>query len=189
MAGLLEGLSTNTLREALRLLKRAQLILGSAGQWCQHDWAVDAAGNAVSPSDATATRFCVAGAVMRAEHELHGTPFQVIAEELQEPISGPKSVLSALAALSLPMMRVYWAVYEETVAEARREREADIAAGKAPEKREPVQCPAALIAAALNDDQRIEWPHIAVALEIAVIDVAGELARRRATSPGGRREE
>ena len=63
--------------EAVPLAVRASRLIETPSRWTRDHWALDPRGRVVPLMSPQAARFCLLGAVFRAEHELHGT--QVVA--------------------------------------------------------------------------------------------------------------
>ena len=104
MFGLVAGeVSTNALREALRLLVYASGLLAAPGSWTQRVWARDKHGNSVAPEDRGAVSFCLAAAVFRAAYDLYAT--QVESLSLSDPgerLEAPRRTVVALQLLAVP---------------------------------------------------------------------------------------
>jgi hypothetical protein len=60
--------------EADALLLASSLILDSPHRWARRAYALDARGTSVAVDAPHAARFCLSGALLRAEHDLHRTP-------------------------------------------------------------------------------------------------------------------
>lgn len=76
-ADLFDRHSTNSLREALRLLRRTEALLDSPTHWTKHAWALNKARRPVAYNDRRAFAWCLAGAVMRANSDLYGGDIEV----------------------------------------------------------------------------------------------------------------
>src|SRR3954453_12770589 len=80
----------------LALLTRAHELV-TAG-WTSQVYARDASGRAVEPQSPAARRFCAVGALIRADWELNGEPFERV--ELPIIYDGSETFVTALAILS-----------------------------------------------------------------------------------------
>jgi hypothetical protein len=59
--------------EAVPLVVRASGLIETPSRWTRDHWALDSRGREVPLTSPQAARYCLLGAVYRAEHELHGT--------------------------------------------------------------------------------------------------------------------
>lgn len=84
-------------QEALALLDHGLDLLVSSG-WARGAYARDRHRHRVSPTSPRAVRYCMTGALIRAELELHGEPFE---EEGEEAIAASDRLLLALSYLGL----------------------------------------------------------------------------------------
>jgi hypothetical protein len=176
---LLEKSTTNALGEALRLLREAQKLLDAPERFTKGAWGRDKNDEPVPAESPQARKWCVAGAVLCAEARLHGTPaLSRTAANDTAPWRehGPKRVETALALLALPALRVYAYLYRDEL-----ERAMEAGAGRARE--EGTSATTTEIAAAVNDDERIAWEHIAVVFEFAIVATQAELRKRRQAKP------
>jgi hypothetical protein len=185
---LIDGLTTNCLREVLQLLRRAGELLDSEEKWVRSCLARDAVGNAVLPSaEPRPVAFCISGAVIRAEYELHDTPVKLELPTWDEPapIEGPKRLVSSLLLLGLSMLRLYMELYADEVKAARTELAEQAAPGEAAE--EPrVRIDPTQLAAAVNDKERVTYSHITGVLAAVTAEVEQELRARRQLKGGAR---
>lgn len=85
------------LQDAPLLLLYAEALLRYRG-WTRGAYARDRHGHPVNPTSARAVRFCATGALIRADFELHGEPFE---EADEEGITGSPTFTLALAHLSV----------------------------------------------------------------------------------------
>src|SRR3954453_1165025 len=58
--------------EAAEIARGALRILHAPSRWTKHEWGLNSRGQIVAVDDTAATRFCLVGALLRSEHELHG---------------------------------------------------------------------------------------------------------------------
>jgi hypothetical protein len=84
-------------QEALALLERGHGLLVREG-WARGAYARDRHRHPVNPTSPRAVRYCMAGALIRAEHELHGERFHTADEE---GIEGSDRFMLALSYLAL----------------------------------------------------------------------------------------
>ena len=59
--------------DAASIVARAARRIGHPARWTKRYWALDGRGRVVRVDDPSAVRFCLVGALLRAEHELHGS--------------------------------------------------------------------------------------------------------------------
>lgn len=91
-------------RDALELLTGAFMRLQKSQHWTGRAYALDGRGRSVRVDDPRAARFCLLGALLRAEHDQHGTatPIQTSedpeVEDMLEPVLPPGSPLRLLLA-------------------------------------------------------------------------------------------
>ena len=165
-----ETLTTNTLREALPLLRRARGILKPPGRWTQFAWATNREGEPVSPVADVSHSYCIGGAVLRAEFELHGGAVRIV-ETPGEPdrVIGPKRVESALRLLALPMVWLYLCLYRDEIE----------AQGQDPSQVENRCQDETAIASIINDQARVTQRHVLIILALAIELVEQELRKRR----------
>ena len=65
--------------EAVSLVVRASQLIEIPGRrWTREHWALDGRGRVVALTSPQAARFCLVGAVYRAEHELHGSEIPIV---------------------------------------------------------------------------------------------------------------
>lgn len=83
-------------RDALLLLRRGRELVASG--WTQQALARSAAGRIVNPTSRSARRFCLVGALVRAEHELFGEEWEDV--ELAVAYDGSPAFVTALALLA-----------------------------------------------------------------------------------------
>jgi hypothetical protein len=62
----------NFASDASWVVARALALIDKPMRWTKFAWALDSRGQWVDVTDQSASRFCLVGAVLRAEHELHG---------------------------------------------------------------------------------------------------------------------
>ena len=62
------------LAEAAILTEAAGLLLDRPQRWARRAYALDGRGRSVAVDDVRASRFCLAGALLRVEHNLRGVP-------------------------------------------------------------------------------------------------------------------
>jgi hypothetical protein len=91
------GRKRTLVAEAFALVARASQLIETPSRWTREHWALDARGREVALTSPAAVRFCLVGAVYRAEHELHGTEIVLAADAGQ--LQGPPRVLAILDAL------------------------------------------------------------------------------------------
>jgi hypothetical protein len=83
------------LAEAAILTEAAGLLLDRPQRWARRAYALDGRGRSVAVDDVRASRFCLAGALLRVEHNLRGVPCPLRTDErpdvddLLEPILSP----------------------------------------------------------------------------------------------------
>lgn len=86
-------------RDALELLTGAFMQLQKPQRWTGRAYALDGRGRSVRVDDPRAVRFCLLGALLRAEYDQHGTPIPIRTSEdphvddLLEPVLPPGSPL------------------------------------------------------------------------------------------------
>ncbi len=176
----LGGCTTNSLREALRVLSQAEELLAAPERWTKGAWARDDRGApVVSVSDA-AVAWCVAGAVVRVNEDLFGSSRVRVSLDAQtkSPVAvhGPKRLVLALRLLALPVaLAVFSARKESTGVKVRvgtaRAFDVDLSA----------------VAVCVNDLQETSHAHVLFALAWAIGEVRAELSdRRRAGEEAGR---
>ena len=178
----LQDFTTNTLREALPLLRRAKEIIAPPGRWTQRAIARNRRGEPLLPSARGAYSFCLAGAVVRAEFELHATPVQTLETPEGEPaaISGPKRLESALRLLAWPSLSLFDGLYREEL-----EAEPD-----EPKSGEPARrLDETLFAAIVNDQEKVIHEHVLFVLALTIVLVRQELRERRRQARGQKRGE
>lgn len=168
-AELLARYSTNSLREARELLRRAHVLLLTRYDWTKGAWARDSAGRKVAADDDAAVSWCAGGAVLRTEAELHDSvveiPVDPESDEATE-VLGPKRVVVALELLGLFLLAVNRnRVSLEEVAPARKP--------KPLREQHPT-----LLASDINDLRQIAHPHVLLGLIAALVAIHDELAER-----------
>ena len=178
--------STNGLQQALRLLRRTQVILASPERWTKHAWARDAQGRPVRPDDEHAQSFRLVGAVLRADFELNGPRSRAARPGGQPPLEldEPRKAASvAVMLLALPMVFIHGFLYPATPeAEGARERAETAEAAVTEEEMPPMRLLGGQTttgAAAINDVERVEWVHVTEALAAAIAMAEAELRDRR----------
>ena len=72
------------LDEASTLLLGASVILSSPQRFARRAFALNGRGRSVAVDDPSAARFCLAGALLRAEHDLHDTPMSLRTDEADD---------------------------------------------------------------------------------------------------------
>lgn len=91
-------------RDALELLTGAFMRLQRSQHWTGRAYALDGRGRSVRVDDPRAARFCLLGALLRAEHDQHGTAIPIRTSEdpevddLLEPVLPPGPSLRLLLA-------------------------------------------------------------------------------------------
>lgn len=173
----LRGCTTNSLREALRVLRRAEELLTSPDRWTRNAWARDAVGAPVGPVATSAVAWCLGGAVIRADHDLFGR--KSVRVELDPTrravvVQGPKRMVVALRLLALPT------AFAAFSAENRRGTASDAGA---PGAENTTDVDLSVVAVWANDLQQTSYDHILLALAWAIDDVRAELSDRRG-APG-----
>jgi hypothetical protein len=181
MALAIARVSTNSLREALPLLRRASELLESKERWVQGMWAADEHGEACLPTEEKARAWCVAGAIARVASE---QGFEVQAESTPAgvplAVEGPKRVKTALTLLVQPMLVVYCLLYPEEFAAKEEESQERAAAGQRPAGEEELaRLETTLIPVLVQEDRRFEYRHLTVVLETTIQLTEEELRRRR----------
>lgn len=170
--------TTNSLREALTVLRGADDLLVEQQNWTQMAWARDAGGTPVLSTAPEARAWCIAGAVVRSNHDRFPGSKQVrmaCAPKTGLPVyvDGPKRVVLALRLLALPMAFI--------AATARGDAAASLVETGDPQAaREEVDM--SVIAVAANDLPYVAYDHIRFALAWAIDDVRAELSDRRQRS-------
>jgi hypothetical protein len=175
---LFEDYTTNSLREALRLLLHAHGLILAPEHWTEEAWARDGKGNPVYVDHMSAHSWCVAGAVLRAQSDLYDTtgPMKVIEEDKAGEIVavlGPKRVDVALQLLGRSLLIANRQIVDGKTAPKRTEREKK---GSAPH--------GTMLASIVNDLPQIEHAHVLLGLAVAVDAVHEELYARSRTSAG-----
>lgn len=95
------------MQDALDLATAASKLLDKPQRWARRAYALDSRGRSVAVDDPSAVRFCVVGALLRAEHDRWGTaaPNRTAAaaeiDDLDEPILPPEAPLRLRAALEV----------------------------------------------------------------------------------------
>jgi hypothetical protein len=91
------------LDEASTLLLGASVILSGPQRYARRAFALNGRGRSVAVDDPKAARFCLAGALLRAEHSLHGTPMPVRTNEADDVDDLLRPVLPHSAPLRLDL--------------------------------------------------------------------------------------
>jgi hypothetical protein len=104
-----EEMPTDALIASERLLVRALELVINPERWTQGTWARDRRGVPTAPQSSTATSWCAAGAIVRAEFELHG-PSEVLAcadaDGLPQDFDRSPRLSRTLRLVAPPMARV-----------------------------------------------------------------------------------
>jgi hypothetical protein len=182
---LFEDYTTNSLREALRLLLRAHRLILAPEHWTQGAWARDRKGNAVYVDHKTARSWCVSGAVLRAQSDLYGMtgPLKVATDqETDETIAvlGPKRVAVALALLGCCLVVANCDLIEIKPLPENAGRK----------KKRSVRH-RTMIASIVNEMPQIEHAHVLLGLALAIDAVHEELyarSKKRSETPEARNE-
>lgn len=138
------------------------------------------------PDDVHAQSFCLVGAVLRADFELHGRRSRAARPGGQPPLEldePRKAAWVAVMLLALPMVFMHGFLYPATP-------EAERAEQQRAEEGEPVVTteevpPMRLLGgqttgpAVINDVERVEWVHVIEALAAAIASGEAELRDRR----------
>lgn len=179
-----EDYTTNSLREALRLLLRAHRLILAPEHWTKGAWARDRKGNAVYVDHKTARSWCVSGAVLRAQSDLYGVTGSKIAtdQETDEVIAvvGPKRVAVALALLGCGLVVANWDLIEIKPLPK-----------KAGRKKKRSVRHTTMIASIVNEMPQIEHAHVLLGLMVAIDAVHEELyarSKKRSGTPEPRNE-
>jgi hypothetical protein len=91
------GAKRELLTDAATLTEAAGHLLDGPQRWARRAYALDGRGRSVAVDDPRASRFCLAGALLRAEHTLRGVPCLLRTDEspdvddLLEPILSPEA--------------------------------------------------------------------------------------------------
>lgn len=100
--------------EAVELLEAAARLLDAPSHWSRKAYALSARGVSLRVDDPRAVRFCLAGALLRSEHLLHGTEIAICTDPRPEvddlygpvlPSECPRRLGLALEALSVAAER------------------------------------------------------------------------------------
>jgi hypothetical protein len=175
---LFEGYTTNSLREALRLLLHAHGLILAPEHWTKEAWARDGKGNPVYVDHMSAHSWCVSGAVLRAQSDLYDTtgPMKVVEEDKAGEIVavlGPKRVGVALQLLGRSLLIANRRIIDDKTVPKKTGREKK---GSAPHW--------TMLASIVNDLPQIEHAHVLLGLAVAVDAVHEELYARSRTSAG-----
>lgn len=163
-----EELPTPTLSDAQQLLVHALKLLLDPHQWTRGSWARDSSASPKPPHAASAASWCAAGAIVRAEFDLHG-PAGVLActaaDGYPETFDTSPRISAALRLLAPPMARICARAYHLDVSNlAGQAAELELAyRGEIAE--------ATLVPAIVNDLPRIDHDAVISAFAVA-IDVA-----------------
>lgn len=96
--------------EARALIEGVQELFASPARFARRAYALDSRGRSVAVDDRRAARFCLAGVLLRAEHDLHGTPIPMRTTETVDeddiflspvPPEAPGRLVVALSALAM----------------------------------------------------------------------------------------
>ena len=171
--------TTNSLRETLRVLCATEELLASPRRWTKAAWARDGAGEPAKPIAESARAWCLAGAVVRASHDLFG-PARVWAEldhETNVPavVHGSKRVVLSLRVLAFPIAFSVFSAGTSGAGTSRQEQ---------PRAR---LVDLSVIAVWANDLPETDHDHVLGALGWAIGDVRAELGDRRRGHPEPRR--
>jgi hypothetical protein len=95
------GAKRELLSEAAILMEAAGLLLDRPQRWARRAYALDGRGTFVAVDDPRASRFCLAGALLRVEHDLSGTPCPIRTDERPDVDDLREPILSAEASPAL----------------------------------------------------------------------------------------
>jgi len=178
--GIAAGITTSSLRQALRLLVRTAELVAEPDHWTRDAWARSRTGKPVGVTTRAAVSWCLTGSVLRAEAELFGTKIQhgpATAEwGLPSRVRGPKRLENALWMLGGWMVVVFRRIHNDQLA-----AEARAAAKTAKAKSSAIHEIALdnLLVSVLNDQPTVEHEHILLELLLTIDDIRGELGERR----------
>lgn len=91
------------LDEASTLLLTASVILSGPQRFARRAFALNGRGRSVAVDDPSAARFCLAGALLRAEHDLHDAPMPLRTDEADDVDDLLRPVLPESAPLRLEL--------------------------------------------------------------------------------------
>ena len=169
----LRGCTTNSLREAVRVLHRTEDLLAKPERWTAGAWARDRAGKPVLPLARSAQAWCVAGAIIRANHDLFALErLRVeLAASTRAPVAikGTKRVVVALRVIALPI------AFAVIAAKGR----APTRSGAAGAELDSLEVDLSAIPVWVNDLSQTNHEHILFALSWAIDEVRTELRARR----------
>ena len=174
---LFEGYSTNSLREAQRLLVQAHELIAAPERWTREVWARNSSGDEVEADDPSAVSWCVGGAVLHAQVQQYGTSdaVRIVVDPMTAQavaVIRPKRVIVALELLGAFLLLVNRKLIDVEPAAAKQSRKV---------KPLPMQHPT-LLASDINDLPQIEHPHVLLGSAAAIVAIHQELAHRRRKS-------
>jgi hypothetical protein len=170
---LFERYTTNSLREALRLLLRAHGLILVPEHWTTEAWSRDRKGNHVWVDHKTARSWCVAGAVLRAQGDLYGmTGLKIFADqETDEVVAvlGPKRVVVALELLGWFLVIANLDILNVELSLKK----------KSSRRKKPSEPQSTMLASVVNELPQVEHAHVLLGLAVAIDAVHDELYARR----------
>jgi hypothetical protein len=175
---LFEDYTTNSLREALRLLLRAHGLILEPEHWTKEAWARNRKGGTVPVGHTRAFSWCVSGAVLRAQSDLYGAnELLTVAKEDESgeivAVLGPKRVAVALELIGRFIVMANWDLIDRKPGS---EKAGQKTKGSTPHW--------TLLPAMVNDMPRIEHPHVLLGLGVAIDAVHEELYARSRKGSG-----
>jgi hypothetical protein len=173
---LFEEYTTNSMREALRLLLYAHRLILEPENWTKEAWARARKGNPISVDHKNARSWCVAGAVLRAQSDLYGVPgpLAITNQETDEVIAvvAPKRVAVALELLGRFLVVANLGVLDVKLSL------------KKTGKKKAAEPQSTMLAAIVNEMPQIEHGNVLLGLAVAIDAVHEELYARSRKSAG-----
>lgn len=177
-----EEYTTNSLREALRLLAHAYQLILAPESWTKEAWARDRKGKSVYVDHKDARSWCVAGAVVRAQTDLHGrTGLKAATDRGTDEVVAvrrPKRV-----AVALELLGRFLVIANLDILEVKLSTKT----GRKKKRSEPQPT---MLASIVNELPQIEHIHVLLGLALAIDAVHDELyarSQKRSGNVGGAR--
>lgn len=172
-----EDYTTNSLREALRLLLHAHRLILAPEHWTKDAWARDRKGKPVYIDHKNAYSWCVSGAVLRAQSDLYGMTGLITTTDQETDVTiavlGPKRVAVALELLGHFLVIANWYILE-----------VKLSPKKTAPKQKASEPQPTMLAAVVNEMPQVEHAHVLLGLAVAIDAVHEELYARSRNSAG-----